>query len=277
MSVVMLDPVTGAPEPCRELLAPSGLPFSLQGNIDRGWAIRGIGDPDGALKKAMSRAPASVVDLLERSRSAAHERDAARHHAANPFAAFEHRASMQSWEECVYATVADGAQILNSTTEAIMLPDFTLPAGYMYQGRVLKYTILGNMSTVITTPGTATARIRWGGVSGTTLATSGAFAPDPTAGSTTVSVMFEFWTVCRAVGASAASMTMGRATWNDFDDATATTVVGNLNMMMIPVSAPAAVNINTLTANALSPTLAFSVATATTQFTSHIGLLEAVT
>jgi hypothetical protein len=183
---------------------------------------------------------------------------------------------MQSWDETIYAIVADGTQVLNTTTETIMVPDFSLPAGYLYQGRVLRYTIIGDVSTVITTPGTITVRLRYGGVAGTALATSGAFAPDPTAGSTTQTCMFEFWTVCRGVGTAASTFTVGRAIWGDYDDASATALKDNLNMTMIPATAPAAVNVNTTTANALSPTVAFSVNTATTQFTAHIGILEAM-
>ena len=188
----------------------------------------------------------------------------------------EPRASLQTWEETLYATIADGAQILNTVTETIMVPDYTLPANYLYPGRVLKYSILFDHSTVITTPGTLTLALRYGGVSGTVLATSGAFAPDPTAASTTVSGMVEWWFACRAVGTAAASFTMGRMTLSDFDDASATTIVGNLNMMMIPTSAPAAVNINTTTANALSPTAKFSVSTSGTQLTAHTAVLESL-
>jgi hypothetical protein len=238
-----------------ELLGPTGLPISMEKNLESGWRIRGLED-------ALSRAPAHVLDLLERGRRE-----------AGPF---EHRASMQSWNELIYATIADGQQVLNTVTETIMVPDFTLPANYLYPGRVLRYTILGDVSTVITTPGTINFALRYGGVAGTVLANSGAFAPDPTAASTNQTCMVEFWTVCRATGAAAASYTIGRAIWGDYDDASATTIVGNLNMTMIPATAPAAVNINTTTANALSPTVKFSVATATTQFTAHIATLEAL-
>lgn len=246
-----------------QLLAATGVPIDIQGNIDRGWRIRGWNDGVGqGVWDALNRAPQHVADMLERARQD-----------TGPFG---YRASMQSWEELVYATIADGTQVLNTTTETIMVPDFTLPAGYLYPGRALKYTIIGNVSTVITTPGTVTFALRYGGVGGTALATSGAFAPDPTAASTTVTHMVEWYFVCRAVGTSAASFTVGRIEWNDYDDASATTIVGNLNMRLAPASAPAAVNINTTTANALSPTFKSSVATATTQFTAHIAFLEAL-
>lgn len=173
---------------------------------------------------------------------------------------------------------ADGTQVLNTVTETIMCPDFTFAADYMEVGDAFKYTLLFDWSSVITTPGTFTFRLRWGGVAGTALCTSGAYAPDVTAAGTTISAMIEFWVTCRAVGATAASFfAMGKMTLQDFDDATVAALVGNLNMSMIPVSAPAAVgSLDTTTAKALSPTFNSSVATATTQCTTHMAFLESL-
>lgn len=172
---------------------------------------------------------------------------------------------------------ADGTQILNTSSETIMVPDFTFAADYFEVGDAFKYTILYDHSTVITTPGTHTFRLRYGGVAGTAMATSGAFAPDPTAASTTVSEMLEYWFVCRATGSAGSFFTMGRYTPNDFDDASVAALVGNLNMLMIPPSAPAVVgSLDTTAAKAISPTYQSSVATATTQVTSHIAILESL-
>ena len=171
----------------------------------------------------------------------------------------------------------DGTQILNTTTETIMCPDFTFAADYFEIGDTFKYTLLFDHSTVITTPGTHTFRLRYGGAAGTSMAASGAFAPDPTAASTTLSEMLEFWFVCRAVGTAGSFFTMGRYTPNDFDDASATSLKGNLDMLMIPTSAPAVVgSLDTTAAKAISPTYTSSVNTATTQVTNHIAILESL-
>lgn len=218
---------------------------------------------DDLLVASESRMPGHVREGLERARVD-----------SGPFGL---RGSSQGWEEVLYAPTADGAQVLNSAVETIMVPDFTLPGNYLQQGRMLKYTVFGDVSTVITTPGTITPRLRWGGVAGTVMAAGGAYAPDPTAASTTVSCYVEYFVIARAApGAAASSFTMGRCWWNDYDDASAATIVANLNMHVIPVSAPAAVNIATNANNAITPTVAFSVATATTQFTAHMALLEAL-
>ena len=172
---------------------------------------------------------------------------------------------------------ASGTQISNTTSETILCPDFTFAADYFEVGDAFKYMILFEQSSVITTPGTQTYRLRYGGVAGTAMATSGAFAPDPTAAATSLSMALEFWFVCRSVGSAGSFMTMGRYTPNDHDDASATTLKGNLDMQMIPTSAPAAVgSLDTTTAKAISPTYTSSVNTSGTNATAHIAILESL-
>jgi len=172
--------------------------------------------------------------------------------------------------------IINGAQVLNTTTETILCPDYTFAAKSLEVGDTFKYSLFGSISTVVTTPGTVTMRLRWGGAAGTVLCASGAYAPDPTGAGTTISYWIEYYLVCRATGATGSIFAMGRMCLQDFDDASAATIVGNLNMSVIPVSVPAAVTVNTATANALSPTVAFSVGTATTQLTNHIAILESL-
>jgi hypothetical protein len=185
------------------------------------------------------------------------------------------RNSLQTWHENLYCTIADGAQVLNTVTETIMVPNFLLQTGYLYPGRSLRYTLYFDFSTVITTPGTMTLRLRWNGVAGTVLAASGAFAPDPTAAGTAISGMVQFLMVCRSIGAAGNIMTMGILNLGDYDDASAAALKANVDMSVIPTSAPAQVAVDTtVSAPPLSPTVAFSVATATTQLTTHLALLE---
>jgi hypothetical protein len=188
---------------------------------------------------------------------------------------FEPRASMQTWRETLAMSVADTA-ITNSAVETILTPDQSIPANYLIPGRCLKWTLFGNSSFVITTPGTLTMRLRYGGVAGTVLAASGAYAPDPTAAQANRSWGLEWYVVARANGTAAAHICFGKFWLNDVDDATVTTLQGNLNMSIAPASAPATVNINTTTANALSPTVTHSVATAGTQTTCQMAILESL-
>lgn len=171
--------------------------------------------------------------------------------------------------------VADGAQVLNTTSETIMCPDYTFAADALEVGDAFKYTLIGHISTV-TTPGTITFRLRWGGVGGTSLAASGAFAPDPTAAATTLSYCVEWYAVCRSTGTSGSILAAAKIEWSDYDDASTTTLKGNLDMRLAPTSAPAGVSVDTTTAKALSPTVQFSVSTATTQLTNVFALLESL-
>lgn len=172
---------------------------------------------------------------------------------------------------------SDATQVLNTTTETIMVPDYTFAADTLEPGDAFKYTVFFDWSTVITTPGTITLRLRWGGAAGVSLAASGAFAPDPTAASTDIVGMVEWYFICRSVGATGSAYAFGRIDWGgDYDDASATALKGNLDMRLAPVTSAAAVSIDTTTAKALSPTVQFSVATATTQLTGLLAILESL-
>lgn len=207
----------------------------------------------------LARAPDHVKRNLDRAASAP--------------AAFLPRGSGQGWEEVLSSIVVDGPT-LTAAAEALLVPDFNIPANYMTVGRTIKYTTMFRWSTAITTPGTLTLRERWGGLAGVSMVASGAFAPDPTAAATNLTCFAEFWTVQRTVGTSGTSMTIGRVTWNDYDDATVATIVGNLNMEMMPTSAPAVATVDTTVVKALSLTAQPSVATGSV--TAHIAILESM-
>ena len=180
--------------------------------------------------------------------------------------------SSQSWVQNLnpYANLADGAQVLNSTTETIMVPDYTLPANFFVPGAGIRYTLLFDTSTVVTTPGTLTFRLRYGGVAGTTLATSAALAPKTTV-STNFSGYFEMVVFCRTRGATGTVMAMGKVYIGQTLGGAA-----DVGMFAVPQVTPATATIDTTGANAITPTIQFSVSTATTQLTTHIAVLESL-
>src|SRR4051812_9177524 len=160
---------------------------AIAGNLERGWTIQ---------KDALERLTVSAAP----------------------------RASMQSWRETLMATTASDTAI-TAAAETAMTPGFTFPANYFYAGRVIKMTLWGMNSTVITTPGTIIIKLRGGvgGTTGTTLATSGTYAPDTVAASTQLTTYIEFYTTIRATGSAAATMTLGRMWFSDIS-ATAATI-----------------------------------------------------
>jgi hypothetical protein len=186
---------------------------------------------------------------------------------------FGFRNSGLGWEEVIYTPNADGTAI-TSATETILLPDFSIPASYMTVGKILKYTIMGRVSTVITTPGVITLALRWGGVAGVVMATSAGFIPDVTAASTNLTFMVEWWTQQRTVGVAGTSMTFGRIEMPDPNDATIADFVIEYNKRLAPAATPAVATVDTTIDKLLSATFDQTVATGSAQ--AHIGILEAV-
>lgn len=211
------------------------------------------------------RLPNNVLELLNKAK--------ARPRGSGP------NATKQGFYEVLAVDLADGTQILNSTTETIICPDYTFGAGdsHIYPGAVFDIECYFDASFVITTPGTLTFRLRWGGVAGTVLAATGAYAPDPTAALANRSGRIHFKLIWRTIGAAGSAFVMGDWGINDFDDATVTTLQGNLAMSYMGsagANTPAVVaSLDTTTAKALSVTAQFSVNTATTQLTNHIRTL----
>ncbi len=180
----------------------------------------------------------------------------------------------QGWEELIDTIVADGTAISDSSAEAIVCPDFNIPAYYMAPGRVIRITAWGVMSNVVTTPGTLIFRVRWGGVAGTVLVASGAQGLDTTARTNsmwyaTVNV------VCRTAGATGTFMSGGMFFGNVLSTTAANLLPALLGSAGAPLaSANAAVTVDTTAAKLLSVTAKFSVATSPTNLTCQGRLLE---
>jgi hypothetical protein len=188
----------------------------------------------------------------------------------------------QSYYAPLVVDIADGTQVLNTTTETILFPDYTFAANdpLIRVGSAIRIQCYFDMSFVITSPGTVTMRVRWGGSGGTVLAATGAYAPDPTAALANRSGKLEALIVVRSIGTAGSMFCMGTWTLNDYDDATVTTLQGNLAMGAFGsagANTPAVVaSLDTTTAKALSVTVQHSVATATTQTTGHLRIVESL-
>lgn len=81
--------------------------------------------------------------------------------------------SRQYWMELISWVTADGTAIASSTTETIIFPNVTIPAGYMQDGRMLRLRAQGKYSTLGSGTVTHVYKVRWGGVAGTVLCTTG--------------------------------------------------------------------------------------------------------
>ncbi len=173
--------------------------------------------------------------------------------------------------------VADGAQILNTTTETIMAPNYAFGANdsRIYQGAAFSIECWFDISNVVTTPGTVTFRVRWGGVAGTVLASSGAISMDTTARAN-FSGKLEATLVWRSIGSAGSAFCQGLVLLNNVPAGAAADPQGIYFMGSAGENVPAVVaSLDTTTAKDLAVTAQFSVSTATTQLTNHIRLLRA--
>lgn len=174
--------------------------------------------------------------------------------------------------------IADGAQILNTTTETIMAPNFAFGANdpRLYQGAAFEIEHWFDISNVVTTPGTVTFRVRWGGVSGTVLASSGAISMDTTARSN-FSGHLRALLVVRSIGSAGSMFCQGLVTLNNVPAGAAGDPQGLYFMGSAGENVPAVVSsLDTTTAKDLAVSAQFSVNTATTQLTNHLRIIRAV-
>lgn len=175
--------------------------------------------------------------------------------------------SRQYWSEALAWAVSDGTAIANSTTETIIFPNVTIPANYMQDGRVLRYTTFGKLSTTATP--TIIFATRWGGVSGSILANTEAITNGSAV--TNVNWAYDGLIQTRANGATGSLFLMGTA-----DVHTSATAVSRNVYGVSGYDAPAAVTADLTADTALSITGKWSAASASNTLTGHIYVLESV-
>ena len=118
-----------------------------------------------------------------------------------------------SWAETLVTGQAAGSNLTASTTATSLLPAgsvFTLPANFFSApGKQLKIIAAGQLGNIVTTPGTLTIDVRFGG--STVVFNGGAMQLSSTA-HTALPFWLEILLTCRAVGASGNLMGQGRMT-----------------------------------------------------------------
>lgn len=175
--------------------------------------------------------------------------------------------SKQYWSEAIAWSTADGTAIANTTTEAIIFPNVTIPANYMQDGRALRLRAFGKLSTTGTP--TITFAVRWGGVSGTILATTEAITT--ASGATNTAWEFDVIIQTRSNGSSGSLICMGDAGVN----LTASTQTAGV-FGVSGFDAPAAVTVDLTTDTALSVTADWSAASASNTLTGLIYTIESL-
>lgn len=174
--------------------------------------------------------------------------------------------------------LADGTQIAASSVEAIICPDFQFAANdpRLYPGAGFNIKCYFDVSNVVTTPGTLTFRVRWGGVGGTVLCASAAITLSSTARAN-FSGSLDVDLVWRTIGAAATCFAQGEVHLNDVPVAADSAPQSLYSMGSAGANVPAVVSaLDTTTAKLLSVTAQFSVNTAGTQLTNHLRRLVAI-
>lgn len=118
--------------------------------------------------------------------------------------------SRQFWEEAIAWSTATATAVANTTTETILLPNVTIPANYMQDGRALRIWGYGSYGTTATP--TLIITVRWGGVSGTVIAKSSTVTTTSGVGggaSMTALFGYDFTIQTRSNGSSGTLMTNG--------------------------------------------------------------------
>ena len=182
--------------------------------------------------------------------------------------------SRQFWEETLGWAVADGTAVANTTTETIIFPNLTVPANYMQDGRVIKVTAFGRLSSV--TAPTIRFRLRWGGVAGTLIWDSGTIT---TNSGTAALWKSEIFIQTRSNGSTGTVFAVGT---QYVGSAAAPTVASATGAPALGVygsagdDTPAAVTVDLTADTALSLTAAWSAASASNTLTGHVYVLEAL-
>lgn len=118
--------------------------------------------------------------------------------------------SRQYWSETLAWATSRAAAIANTTTETVLVPNTTIPANYMQDGRAIRIRASGAYGTTGTP--TLTFRIRWNGVGGTVLgATGAAVTTSGTGGGASMTALWMFDGVIqtRSNGSSGTLFTTG--------------------------------------------------------------------
>lgn len=180
----------------------------------------------------------------------------------------------QTWVETLITAQGDGTAVANSTTEATLLPTharITLPSNYFdHPGQSLELWALGRASTVVTTPGTLTLRLKLGSNS---IINTGAITLTTTAQTNDTWAIRALATV-RSVGSgtSANAMFGGQFTSGILNNSTTAPAD-----WLFPTTAPAVGSgFDSTVANQIDFTAQWSVASASNSIQLHAFILKAL-
>jgi len=149
--------------------------------------------------------------------------------------------SLQTWQETLVAQSVAGTLFNTYTTAKTVIPAtslYTFAPNYFSEGKVLRVTVSGGISNIVTTPGTITFQVMLGTI---VVWTSGAIQLNATA-HTTLPFVLEVLLTCRAIGATTTANFMGQGLVAGIMftlTASQVDAVNTSGSFLLPVTAPA--------------------------------------
>ena len=173
------------------------------------------------------------------------------------------------------ASSADSTALTNTTTATTILHGSgvgTIPAGTLQIGSILKATLRGRISTVVTTPGTLTFDMRLGSV---IISSLGAINLNTTA-QTNASFELEIIAVIRALGAGTAANALVTAKFSSRAIiGSAAVAAGGVGSIVLPDTAPAVgTGFDSSASQAVNVFGTWSVANAANSIQTHQSFIE---
>ena len=173
-------------------------------------------------------------------------------------------------------SIADGAALANSTTPTSLLPVTakpTLPANYLFAGKMLRVRATGRVSTLVTSPGTLSLDLRFGSVA---VFGGGAMTLNTTA-QTNVNWIYDVILTVRAVGSSTSANVLGQGVWMSHAVIGASAIgTAGAGVQMLPYNTAPAVGtgFDSTAAQAVDLFATWSVANASNSITCHQFIIE---
>lgn len=190
--------------------------------------------------------------------------------------------SRQFWSETLTWATASSTAVASTSTETVLVPNVTIPANFLQDGRTLRLRLFGGYGTTATP--TLTFALRWGGVAGTVIAKSSTVTTTSAVGSgATMTAMWEMEVIIqvRSNGTSGTLMTNGLATLFTSTAMTAGTVTNY--GQPIPIASgstggttPAVATVDLTADTALSVTATWGTSNAANSIIAHNYTIEAL-
>lgn len=181
---------------------------------------------------------------------------------------------MPGYQQTLIVSQIDGTAVTNSTTEASLLPavaKFVIPANTINViGKKFVIRAHGRVSTVVTTPGTLTLKVKMGPTSTIAAATSQAMALNVVA-KTNVSWFLDISLIVRAIGSGTTATLFTQGQWaSEAVIGSPLPSVGGAGSHMWSASAPAVgTGFDTSVDNIVDLTATWSVANAANSIQCH--------